>query len=250
MSLLALPHQTLTLQRFSDDMNRADNSTSLGPNYRSEVNGAQILGNKATTKQLVGAVVARTGTWQTVVSSASHNGARVGTDNWTIQAQLAANTGVIGNATDNLTGIGCNMTDASPGSGSTLVYFVSGTATSTSNVGCQSGIVTWALTGAMSGVSTATQLTGQTIRSPIAVNCSTSSLLTFTRRMYTATRSVFSAMIGGTVIGQWDDSTGIVPAGNVYNRRWFLVLEGNQPIFPGTYGSPAIDSITVFDNQY
>lgn len=239
MSLLVLPGQTLTLQTFTDDYNRAD-STSIGGNYRMEFNSMQIATNRLQNRTLP-SNTARSGSWATVVSSASHNGGRLGTDNWTLLAQLIAPIG--GLANDNYTGIGMEMTDAGPGSGTVLVYFLVSTGS-----GCR--IMTYQMTGGFSGTGQASGLSGQTQQLTSATNATTTSVVRLDRRMYTATASIFSLTVGGTVIGQWNDSTGLVPAGNVRNRRWFVVTESNSPIFQGTYFSVAIDTVQVFDTQY
>jgi len=85
------------------------------------------------------------------------------------------------------------------------------------------------------------------VRAVISAGTTNGMVIRFERRMYSATQSVFTAFADGTSFLSWDDSTGIVPAGDRLRRRWFIQNEGNYPIFQSPFYSPALDSVRAYD---
>lgn len=225
------------LMNHREDWNRT-NSTSLGTDWRLDFNTMQISGNALQFKTPANGD-GRAGSWASYmgVASSAYNGGRLLTDNWAVEAQLKAPSGNA--ATDNLTCIGGAMLDAGPASGMVLVYMCVTTGNGQSlNTYANASI---ASPGAASGQ------TNQTQRNVIATNVSTTALIRIERRMYSATASIFKGYVNGTNTTTWDDSGGVVPAGNVAKRRWFIQDEGNYPIFQAPYSSPAIDWVRAYD---
>lgn len=224
------------LMEFRDDFNRADNASDIGSDWRPEFDNLKIVTNRVQLSTPA-SNTGRQGAWETYVPSSAYNGGRLLTDNWAIEAQLIAPVGSAAN--NNLTTIGAGMFDNGPGSGMVLVYFVITTGNGqTINTYANSSI---ASPGAASGQ------TGQTQRSVAATNVPTNALIRIERRMYSATQSTFQAYVNGSGTIGWNDSTGIVPAGDQTRRRWFIQAEGNFPLFQQAFYSPAIDWVRAYD---
>lgn len=224
------------LMAFRDDANRADNASDAGTMWRPEFDSCKVITNRlqcSTPAFNTG----RQGGWETYTGlNTDHNGGRLLTDNWAIEAQLIAPVG--GAATDNTTHIGCGMYDAGPAAGMVLIYMAVST-------GANHGIVTYAMpTIAAPGASTGQ--VGQTVRSS-GGNVANTSLIRFERRMYSATQSNFLCYVNGAFTVGWNDSIGIVPAGALNRRRWFIQCESNFPFFQQAYYSPAVDWVRAYD---
>ncbi len=218
-----------------EDWNRAD-STSLGSNWRLDFNTMKIATNRVQFKTPANGD-GRAGAWASYINPTTYNGGRLLTDNWAVEAQLIAPVG--GAATDNITCIGAAMLDNGPASGMVLVYF--GITTGTG-----SAIFTYA-NSSIAAPGASNGQTGQTQRAGAFANVANTSLIRFERRMVTATRSIFTCFVNGSSLGSWDDTTGIVPAGDRTKRRWFIQQEGNFPIFQQAFYSPAQDSSRAYD---
>src|SRR5690606_38474761 len=88
---------------------------------------------------------------------------------------------------------------------------------------------------------------GQTQRSVSATNVPTNALIRLQRRMYSATQPTFTAYVNGTFSIGWNDSTGIVPAGDRTRRRSLIQAEENFPVFQPASYSPARSSVRAYD---
>lgn len=227
--------QPPALMEFRDPLDGADNASDIGANWRPEFDNMQLITNRAQCSTPA-FNTGRQGAWETYVPSNAYNGGRLLTDNWAIEAQLIAPVG--GAATDNTTHIGCGMYDAGPAAGMVLIYMAVST-------GANHGIVTYAVpTIAAPGASTGQ--VGQTVRSS-GGNVANTSLIRFERRMYSATQSNFLCYVNGAFTVGWNDSIGIVPAGALNRRRWFIQCESNFPFFQQAYYSPGIASVRAYD---
>lgn len=225
------------LMEHREDWNRAD-STSLGSDWRLEFNTMKIATNRVQFKTPANGD-GRAGAWATFLGASSgyYNGGRLLTDNWAIEAQLAAPVGSA--ATDNTTTIGCCMGDASI-NGTTAVYMLMTTG-SGHNIFTYGGVSAVASPGASTGQA------GQTNRQGTTGAISTTSLIRIERRMYSATQSVITAFINGSATINWNDSGGVLPSGDRTKRRWFIQNEGNFPIFQQAFYSPGIDWVRAYD---
>jgi hypothetical protein len=135
-----------------------------------------------------------------------------------------------------MTGIGVGQVDSGT---FTLVYF----AITTSTFG--SGILTRTASSIPSpGIADASPAVLQTSTTTAV---STTALIRLERRMYSASQSVFTAYVAGSSFLSWNDSTGVVPAGAMLRRRWFILNEGNYPIFQSPFYSPGIDWVRAYD---
>ncbi|WP_280420646.1 hypothetical protein [Nocardia carnea] len=226
-----------------DDFNRP-NATDLGPNYRAEYDACRVFNNKSQITNPA-QFSSRQGAWETWI--AGHNGGRLLTDNWEVIALIAAPTGSL--ALDNASAIGVGMFDNGPAAGMVLVYgmFLQGAVTSANAMAIYTYInpsipapgLLWG-----SGTPTAS-------RAAVTNRVSPGDIMRFRRRMYSPTQSVFQLTQNGVLRCSWNDSTGIVPAGQRNRRRWFLAQEGNAAgLSSGQYYSPAIDSIRAYDRPY
>lgn len=227
------------LMRFTDTFNRADNA-DLGANWRVEqIDAAKIATNRAQ-RGTPASFTGRHGAWESYVPTSDYNGGRLLTDNWSIEVPLIAPVGSA--ATDNYTSFGAGMFDGGPAAGMVLVYFTLATQS-----GTLGGRRIVSLSGsAIPGAGQSTGQTGQTIRATSSTATVMPATARFERRMYSATQSVFTSYIGGVVDLIWDDIGGVVPAGALTRRRWFIQVEGNVPIATAFY-SPALDSVTAQD---
>lgn len=223
------------LMAFREDNNGSD-SSDIGTNWRPDFDSLKRVTNRAQCSTPA-SNTARQGGWETYVAASDYNGGRLLTDNWAVESQLIAAVG--GSASDNTTCIGGAMLDNGPASGMVLVYFAITT-------GIGSGIFTYSAS-AIASPGTSDNLTGQTIRSGNGGNVAATSLIRMERRMYTATASVFTAYVNGSSVATWDDSGGIVPAGDRTKRRWFIQAESNFPIFQQAFYSPALDWQRAYD---
>lgn len=228
--------QPPALMAFRDDNNRADNASDFGTNWRPDFDSMKIVTNRGQCSTPA-SNTGRQGAWETYVASGDYNGGRLLTDNWAVEAQLIAPVG--GGATDNITAIGAGMLDNGPASGMVLVYFAITVSTS-------SAIFTYANSTIASPGASSGQ-TNQTQRSGLGGNVANNALIRLERRMVTATRSIFTAYVNGSSVATWDDSTGIVPAGDRTKRRWFVQTESNFPIFQSAFYSPALDWERAYD---
>jgi hypothetical protein len=228
--------QPPALMDFRDPLDGADNANDIGANWRSDFSFMKLITNRAQLRT-PGSNTGRQGAWETYVPTSGYNGGRLLTDNWAVESQLIAPVG--GAATDNLSTVGGAMMDGGPGVGMVLVYFVITTGNGqTINTYAASSI---ASPGAASGQA------GQTQRSVSATNVPTNAVIRLERRMYSATQSTFTAYVNGTFSIGWNDSTGIVPAGDRLRRRWFIQAEGNFPLFQQAFYSPAHASVRAYD---
>lgn len=232
--------QPPALMEFRDDFNRADNASDIGTDWRPDFSNDKIVTNRAQIRTPA-SNTGRQGAWETYVSS-SYNGGRLLTDNWRIEDTIAAPVGAA--ATDNASGIGGAMLDAGPASGMVLVYaiYLQGTVSGTGMAIYTYSASVIASPGASSGQ------TGQTVRGTTATNrVSAADVMWFDRRMYSATQSVFTLYQNGVSRCVWDDTGGVVPAGDRTKRRWFHISEGNFPIFQQAFYSAAHDGVRALD---
>ena len=125
------------------------------------------------------------------------------------------------------------------GSGMILVYFVTTTANG-------QAIYTYSAS-AIASPGNGSAQTGQTQRSVVATNVANTALIRLERRMYSATQSTFQAFVNGSATIGWNDSGGIVPAGNITKRRWFIQAECNYPIFQQPFYAAAHASVRAYD---
>ncbi|MGI5216258.1 hypothetical protein [Nocardia sp. CA-290969] len=227
-----------------DDFDRA-NSTDLGPNWRPDFDSCQIF-NQQVQISTPAQLSARQGAWETYVAPDSHNGGRLITDNWEVAAEIGTPAGGI--ATDNATAIGCGMLDNGPAAGMCLVYaiFFQGTQNATNAMAIYTYINASIVSpGGSWGVTPATS------RAAVTNRVAAGDIIRFRRRMYSPTQSVFQLIQNGILRVSWNDSVGIVPAGQANRRRWFLSCEGNAAgAFSGQYYSPAIANIRAHDRPY
>lgn len=223
------------LMDFRDPLDGSDNASDIGANWRSDFDNMKLVTNRAQLSTPA-SNTGRQGAWETYVASSGYNGGRLLTDNWAVESQLSAPVG--SGASDNFTSIGGCMMDTI-GSGMLLVYFVITTANG-------QAIYTYSASSIASPGNGSGQ-TGQTQRSVLATNVANTALIRFERKMYSATQSVFSAYVNNTFTIGWNDSGGIVPAGDVTKRRWFIQAEGNFPIFQQAFYSPAHASVRAYD---
>lgn len=228
--------QPPALMDFRDPLDGSDNSTDIGANWRSDFSTMKLVTNRAQLRTPA-SNTGRQGAWETYVAASGYNGGRLLTDNWAVESQLSA---PVGNAAgDNCSCVGAAMLDGGPASGMVLVYFVITTGQGqTINTYSNASI---ASPGACSGQ------TGQTQRSTSATNVSTTALIRLERRMYSATQSNFLAYVNGTFTIGWNDSGGVVPAGDRTKRRWFIQAEGNYPFAQAPFYSPAHASVRAYD---
>lgn len=224
------------LMAFRDENNRADNASDFGTNWRPEFDSMKIITNRGQCSTPA-SNTGRQGAWETYVPTADYNGGRLLTDNWGVETQLIAPVG--GAASDNITAIGGAMLDNGPASGMVLVYFAITTGTGSAIFTYSNASI--ASPGASSGQ------TGQTQRSGAGANVANTALIRMERRMYSATQSIFQAYVNGSATVSWNDSTGIVPAGDRTKRRWFVQTESNFPLFQQAFYSPALDWERAYD---
>lgn len=226
--------QPPAIMNHREDWNRAD-STSLGTDWRLDFNTMKIATNRVQFKTPNNGD-GRAGAWATYmgVASNAYNGGRLLTDNWAVEMQLIAPVG--GAATDNLTCIGVGQVDSGS---ATLVYFGCSTSTFGSAI-----LTRTASSIASPGTADASPAVVQSV---VATGVSTTALVRFERRMYSATQSNFQVFVNGTFFIGWNDSGGVVPAGDRLRRRWFIVQEGNFPIFQQAFYSPAQDYSRAYD---
>lgn len=224
------------LMAFRDDANRADNASDAGTMWQPAFDSIKVVTNRlqcSTPASNTG----RQGAWEYYIGqTGDHNGGRLLTDNWAIEAQLIAPVG--GAATDNLTTIGGAMLDNGPASGMVLVYMSIST-------GANHGILTYA-NSTIAAPGAGSGQVNQTVRSS-GGNVATTALIRFERRMYSATQSNFLCYVNGSFTVGWNDSTGVVPAGDRLKRRWFIQDESNFPLFQQAFYSPAIDWVRAYD---
>ncbi|WP_280503916.1 hypothetical protein [Nocardia farcinica] len=213
--------QPPALADYTDTFDRAD-SSDLGADWRPEFGSMVIATNRAQSRS-VPSNTARTGQWETYVGD---YGGRLFTDNWEITAPLQPPVGT--GSVANFSGVGMGMQDSGPAAGMVLVYAIGNRTTGTGSGGTR--IMTYTGSG-IAAPGTTTGLTGQTVRSNNGSAMSMNTSITLRRRMYSATQSVFTVLVDGSSAGTWDDSTGVVPAGDDYRRRWFIVTEVNYPNF-------------------
>lgn len=224
------------LMEFIDPLDGADNTSDIGANWRSDFDNMKLITNRAQCSTPA-SNTARQGAWETYVASSGYNGGRLLTDNWAIETQLSAPVGSA--STVDVTCIGAAMLDNGPASGMVLVYF--GVSTGTGHA-----IVTYS-NASIASPGASTGQTGQTIRSSSATNVSTTALIRIERKMYSATQSNFSAYINGSFSIGWNDSGGVVPAGDRTKRRWFMQAESDFPIFQSAFYAPALASVRAYD---
>lgn len=228
--------QPPALMDFRASFPGADNTSDIGADWRSDFSFMKKVTQRAQLRT-PGWNTGRQGAWETYVPASGYNGGRLLTDNWAVESQLIAPVG--GAATNNLSTVGGGMFDSGPGTGMVLVYFVITTGNGqTINTYVANSI---ASPGAASGQA------GQTQRSVSATNVPTNALIRLERRMYSATQSTFSAYVNGTFSIGWNDSGGVVPAGDRTRRRWFIQAEGNFPLFQQAFYSPAHSSVRAYD---
>lgn len=220
----------------ADDFNRADSST-LGSGWRADFGNLKVATNRAQCATPA-SNTGRQGVWNTFVQSAQYNGGRLLTDNWAIEVPLIAPVG--SQATDNATTIGGAMLDGGPAAGMVLVYY-------TVMTGGNGVTITTYSSSSIASPGAATGQANQTNRGSTAGTVALPMTARFERRMYSATQSIFTGYLSGISVVTWNDSTGIVPAGDITKRRWFLQAESNSPFFGGPYYSPAIDSVRAYD---
>lgn len=218
-----------------DDFNRTDSASDIGTAWRPELNFLKLNSNRVQLRTPA-ANTGRQGGWETYIGG-PYNGGRMLTDNWRIEGQLIAPVGAA--ASDNGTSIGAGMQDAGPGAGMVLVYFFVST-------GGNSAILTYTGSAIAAPGAGSTQA-GQTVRSAIGGNVPATALIALERRMYSATQSVFTAFVNGSPTVSWDDTGGIVPAGDRSRRRWFIQCEGNFPFLQQAFYSPALDAVRAVD---
>lgn len=232
--------QPPALMDFRNTFNISDTATL--PDFRSDRAGGGSLKVATNRAQCAtpGSNTGRQGVWSTYVPTADYNGGRLLTDNWALEDQLIAPVGSA--ATDNGSAMGAAMLDAGPASGMVLVYAIYSLATS----GTAAAIVTYA-NSTIASPGAGTSQTNQTNRATTATGVATTDLMRFERRMITATRSIFTLYKNGSSYLTWDDTTGVVPAGDRTKRRWFIQAESNFPLFQQAFYSPAHDSIRVYD---
>jgi hypothetical protein len=224
--------QPPAIMNHREDWNRAD-STSLGSDWRLDFNTMKIATNRVQFKTPANGD-GRAGAWATYVKSTAYNGGRLLTDNWAVESQLIA---PVGNAaTDNMTSIGVGQVDSGT---FTLIYF--GITTSTFG----SGILTRTASSIPSPGTT--DASPSVLRTSTTTAVSPTATLRLERRMYSATQSVFTAFVNGSSFLSWDDSGAAVPAGDRLRRRWFIVQEGNYPVFQSPFYSPAQDWVRTYD---
>lgn len=228
--------QPPALMEFRDALDGADNAGDIGPRWRSDFDAMKLVTNRAQCSTPA-SNTGRQGAWETYVPTDIYNGGRLLTDNWNIESQLSAPVGSA--ATDNFTCVGGAMLDAGPASGMVLVYFVATT-------GNGQAIYTYS-NASIASPGNGSGQTGQTQRTVSATSVSTTGLMVLTRRMYSATQSIFRGWVNGTNTLTWDDSGGVVPAGDRSKRRWFIQAESNFPIFQQAFYSPAHASVRAFD---
>ena len=222
------------LMEFRDPLDGADNASDIGANWRSDFDNMKLVTNRAQCSTPA-SNTGRQGAWETFVGG-SYNGGRLLTDNWAVESQLSAPVGSA--AADNFATIGGAMMDTI-GAGMVLVYFVTTT-------GNGQAIYTYSASGIASPGNGSAQ-TGQTQRSVLATNVANTALIRLERRMYSSTQSTFQAYVNGSATIGWNDSTGIVPAGDRTKRRWFIQAESNFPIFQQAFYSAAHASVRAYD---
>lgn len=227
--------QPPALMEFRDPLDGADNASDIGANWRPEFDNMKLITNRAQCSTPA-SNTGRQGAWETYVPSNAYNGGRLLTDNWAIEGQLAAPVG--SGATDNVTAIGCGMYDGGPASGMVLVYaaFTTGTG---------HGVCTY-VNSSIAAPGGSTGQTGQTVRSS-GGNVANTALVRIERRMYSATQSNFLIYVNGSFTVGWNDSGGVVPAGALNRRRWFMQAESNFPLFQQAFYSPGIASVRAYD---
>lgn len=224
------------LADYTDTFDRPD-STDLGPAWRPEHLSCQVISNKAQCRELPRGT-ARTGAWETYVGD---YGGRLLTDNWEVTAPLATVTGSASVA--DFTAIGVGMQEDGPAPGMLLVYLA--TCRTTGPAG-GSRIMTWEGS-AITAPATCTDMAGQTVRASNTTAIFSTDTITLRRRMYSPTQSIITALINGATALTWDDTAGVVAAGNPYRRRWFIVCEADTPSFLSTRFSPALASVRARD---
>lgn len=221
------------LMDFRDPLDGSNNATDIGANWRSDFDNMQLITNRAQVSAPA-SNTGRQGAWETFIGS--YNDGRLLTDNWAVESQLIAPVGSA--AADNFASIGGAMMDTI-GSGMVLVYFVTTT-------GNGQAIYTYSAS-AIASPGNGSAQTGQTQRSVVATNVANTALIRLERRMYSSTQSTFQAYVNGSATIGWNDSTGIVPAGDRTKRRWFIQAEGNYPIFQQAFYSAAHASVRAWD---
>lgn len=228
--------QPPALMDFRDPLDGADNASDIGANWTSGFDNMKLVTNRAQLSTPA-SNTGRQGAWETFIPPSGNYGGRLLTDNWAIESQLSAPVGSA--ATDNCSCVGGAQLEGGPGTGMIIVYFVITT-------GNGQTINTYSAN-ALASPGSCSGLTGQTQRSISATNVSTTALIRLERRMYSATQSIFKAYVNGSNTLTWDDSGGVVPAGNRLKRRWFIQAEGNFPIFQSAFYSPAHASVRAYD---
>lgn len=224
------------LADYRDTFDRPD-SADLGPAWRPEFGNLVVATNRAQSRPLP-SNTARTGSWETYVGD---YGGRLLTDNWELEVPIQPPVGT--GSVANFTSFGVGMLEDGPGPGMVLVY-----ATTSRTTGPAGGtrIMTWE-SSSIPAPGTATNLTGQTTRATTGTASTTTATITFRRRMYSATQSIFTLLINGAPSLTWDDTTGVVPAGDALRRRWFIGAEANFPNFLQNQYSSALSQVRARD---
>lgn len=222
------------IMNFRDDFNVSD-SSDIGANWRQDLNNLEIATNRAQARNLISNQV-RSGNWESYVASSGYNGGRLLTDNWAVEAQLIAPTGTASG--NDFSSIGAAMMDTI-GSGMVLVYY-------TFSTSGNSAIVTYA-NSSIAAPGTSSGQTGQTTRSGSGGNVANTALVRLERRMYSATASVFTAYVNGSSVASWNDSGGVVAAGDRTKRRWFLQSESDSLFAAFTNRGGAFDWARAYD---
>lgn len=221
------------LMEFRDPLDGSDNASDIGANWQSVYDNMKLVTNRAQCSTPA-SNTGRQGAWETFTGG--YNGGRLLTDNWAVESQLSAPVGSA--ASDNFATIGGAMMDTI-GSGMVLVYFVTTT-------GNGQAIYTYSAS-AIASPGNGSAQTGQTQRSVVATNVANTALIRLERRMYSSTQSTFRAYVNGSATIGWNDSTGIVPAGDRTKRRWFIQAECNYPIFQQPFYAAAHASVRAYD---
>ncbi|MGA6208061.1 hypothetical protein ACPESR_25240 [Nocardia testacea] len=224
-----------------DDFDRVDN-VDLGAAWRPDFDALKIVSQQVQLSTPA-SFSARQGAWETYVGG--YNGGRLLTDNWEIIGQIATPVGTA--ATTNYSALGAGMFAAGPGAGMVLVYAVmlQGTANATAAM----AIYTYSNSTIVSP-GNATGASGQTVRGTTStVRVANGDIVRFRRRKYSATQSQFDFLQNGTVRASWNDSGGVVPAGDPLRRQWFVQCEGNATTGTAQY-SPSISNVRAWDRPY
>ncbi len=230
--------QPPALMDFQRNFIGADNASDIGADWRSDHDNMKRITNRAQ-QSTPASNTGRQGAWETFVPAADYNGGRLLTDNWLIEMLVVSPVG--SQALDNVSSIGCCMLDAGPGSGMVLVYasFLQGAVSGTGMA-----IYTYSAS-SIASPGHATTMSGQTNNMTVrgaatATNrAANSDVMGLRRTMYSATQSKIELLQNGTVRDTFDDSGGVVPAGNPYKRRAFCQTEANFPIFSSAFYSIA-----------